>query len=130
MLWPDHCVKGTEGAQIHPDLRVSPGDISIVKGFAEERDSFSPFTDEAGNDSMLAAELNYWRVKRLYVCGLATEYCVKATVLDALKIGFETVLLSDAVRGVAGAETVQEHVAEMVDAGAVCLSTQLLEAGE
>ena len=99
-LWPAHCIQGTDGAAFHPDLRLPREAVIVSKGLGAEEDSYSAF--EARNDQgrLLAALLEEQGVKRLYVGGLATDYCVKHSTLDALKGGFQVVVLEDAVRGV------------------------------
>ena len=99
-LWPPHCVQGTRGAELHPDLNL-PGDAIIVsKGMYPEADAYSAFQAEDPNGMPFSAALGERGSQRLYIGGLATDYCVKATVLDALHEGFEVVVLGDAVRAV------------------------------
>jgi nicotinamidase/pyrazinamidase len=92
--WPPHCVAGTKGAELHSGLRFS-GAVHILKGDDPDRDAYSGFH---GTD--LADRLKSAGVERLFVCGLATDYCVRATALDGLKEGFQVVVVIDAVRGV------------------------------
>ena len=93
--WPPHCIQGTEGAEFHPNLKL-PSDASIISKATEpDKEAYSGF--EGTN---LKESLESRGVKRVFVGGLATDYCVKSTVLDALKYGFEVFLLVDAVRGV------------------------------
>lgn len=94
-MWPSHCVAGTPGAELHPQLNQQPVNLRIHKADTAEKDAYSGF-----DNTDLAAQLRQRGVKRVFVCGLATDYCVRATALDALKEGFETVVLTDAVRGV------------------------------
>lgn len=99
-VWPPHCVQGTKGAEFHADLRL-PGDAVIVsKGMDPDADAYSCFQAEDLNGMPFAAALGEGSVQRLFVGGLATDYCVKATVLDALKEGFRVVVLEDAIRAV------------------------------
>ncbi len=121
--WPPHCVQHTAGAELHPDLEV-PGDALIVKkGTTPDKEAYSGF-DGAG----LAEDLRAKQVTRLFVTGLATDYCVKATVLDGLANGFTVVLVQDACRGVDVPEgTAAEAVCEMQRAGAlICDSGDLV----
>ncbi len=99
-VWPPHCVQGTPGAAFHPDLRLPPGTVVASKGMDPEQDAYSGFQARTPEGLGFAAALGARGVRRLFVGGLATDYCVKATVLDALKEGFEVVLLEDAVRAV------------------------------
>ncbi|KYH42764.1 MAG: hypothetical protein AYL33_000860 [Candidatus Bathyarchaeota archaeon B63] len=93
--WPPHCVQGTPGAEFHPDLKL-PRNIKIVsKATSADKEAYSGF-----NGTGLGAELRKAGIRRVFVGGLATDYCVKSTVLDALSLGFETVLLLDAIKGV------------------------------
>ena len=99
-IWPVHCVQGSEGARVHRDLAL-PGDaILISKGQDPSQDSYSAFqaTTESGVPfPQLVKELG---IGKLYVGGLATDYCVKESVLDGLRLGLSVTLLEDAVRGV------------------------------
>lgn len=93
--WPPHCVRGTKGAEFHPNL-VLPQDIIIVsKAYNEDSEAYSGF-EGTNLDSILRSR----EVKRIFVCGVATDYCVKATALDAVKLGYQVFLLIDAVKGV------------------------------
>lgn len=93
--WPPHCVQNTRGAELHRDLRLPKGARIISKATDPGREAYSGF-DGTG----LGEELRQGGVGRVFVGGLATDYCVKSTVLDALRLGFEAVLLEDAIRGV------------------------------
>jgi len=92
--WPPHCIQNTRGARFHPDLEIPPAWV-ISKAFEKDKDAYSGFQ---GTD--LEARLKREGTKRVFVGGLATDYCVRATALDALNAGFEVVLLGDAIRGV------------------------------
>ena len=103
-IWPVHCVGGTWGAELHPAL-VIPADAPRVRKGANGEDGYSGFTmrdPESGEEMPTELEtiLRNATVARVVVCGLATDYCVKATALDAARLGFETVLLGDAVAAV------------------------------
>jgi len=93
--WPTHCVAGTPGAAFAPGLRLPPNPIIISKAAARDREAYSAF---AGTD--LGRQLTDAGVRRIYLGGLATEYCVLNTVLDARAAGFQVVVLDDAVRAV------------------------------
>ncbi|KYH41228.1 MAG: hypothetical protein AYL31_004880 [Candidatus Bathyarchaeota archaeon B26-1] len=93
--WPPHCIQGTEGAEFHPNLKLPSDALIISKATEPDKEAYSGF--EGTN---LKESLESRGVKRVFVGGLATDYCVKSTVLDALKYGFEVFLLVDAVRGV------------------------------
>ena len=93
--WPAHCIQETEGAKFHPDLKL-PADVTVIsKAMDPSRESYSGFDGTA-----LVEDLRMNGVARLFVGGLATDYCVKGTVLDGLGFGFEVILLSDATRGI------------------------------
>lgn len=94
-IWPVHCVQNTPGAAFHPDLKLPAGSVIISKAQSRTEEAYSGF---AGTD--LAARLHQQGVEAVYVGGLATDYCVKSTVLDAVKEGFETYYLADGSRGV------------------------------
>ncbi len=94
-IWPPHCVRGTHGAEFHPELAVPEGAEVISTAFREDRDAYSGF-----QDTDLAARLREAGAKTVLVGGLATDYCVKETVLDALSEGFKVYLLTDASKGV------------------------------
>jgi len=93
--WPAHCVAGTKGAEFPSDLRL-PADVRVIsKATRVEPDAYSGF-----EDTDLAQQLTDAGCRRVFIAGLATDYCVHATVLDACKAGFAAVVLSDAVRAV------------------------------
>jgi nicotinamidase/pyrazinamidase len=91
--WPPHCVEGTRGWELHPDLRVNAG-YQVVKGRAQDDFGYSAFNEE------LADFLRGRGVRRVAVTGLALDVCVRATALDFAKAGYDTVLLTDATRAV------------------------------
>ena len=93
--WPVHCVAGTQGAQLHPDLDRSRIDVTVDKGQAVDTDGYSGFE---GTD--LDELLHERGITQVTVVGLATDYCVKNTALDALRAGFQVTVDSNAVRGV------------------------------
>jgi nicotinamidase/pyrazinamidase len=99
-VWPVHCVQESSGAAFHPDLALPPGTVVVSKGGDPEQDSYSAF--EAANDDgvVLGDLLKGLGVRRLYVGGLATDYCVRASVLDALRLGLDVTVLTDAIAGV------------------------------
>lgn len=99
-IWPAHCVQNTHGAEFHASLQLGAAATVISKGMAPDVDSYSGFDAVNENGTDLAALLRDDGVEKIYVGGLATDYCVKQTVLDGLKHGFEVVVLMDAIRGV------------------------------
>jgi nicotinamidase/pyrazinamidase len=93
--WPVHCVAGTPGAELHPGLNGSEIDLFVRKATEPEVEAYSGF-----GGTNLAEQLRARGVRRIFVAGLATDYCVKQTALDATAAGFEVVVLTDAVRAV------------------------------
>ncbi|MGN8546102.1 bifunctional nicotinamidase/pyrazinamidase [Bradyrhizobium sp. 13971] len=101
VLWPDHCVQGTDGASLSKDLAIPQAELIIRKGFHKDVDSYSAFTEADGKTTTgLAAYLKARNVERVFVAGLATDFCVAWTALDARKAGFETYVVEDACRGI------------------------------
>jgi nicotinamidase/pyrazinamidase len=94
-IWPVHCVEGTPGAQLHPSLEQAKVDVVIDKGQDPNSQGYSAF-----QDTRLGDLLRERGIDRLFVTGLATDYCVKQSVLDALREGFAVTVVDDAVRGV------------------------------
>jgi nicotinamidase/pyrazinamidase len=119
VLWHDHCVQGTRGAELHPNLDVRPVSLVLRKGARPNLDSYSAFFE---NDRTTSTGLAHWLrglgVEHVTVCGLATDYCVLATALDARALGFEVTLVSDGCRGVDfPAGCVRRALDEMAGAG-------------
>lgn len=97
VLWPDHCVQGTKGAEFHPELETLKIAAIFRKGMNPEIDSYSGFFDNGHQQSTgLAGYLREKGATELYFCGLATDICVYFTITDALSEGFKTVLIEDA----------------------------------
>ncbi|MFH1458151.1 MAG: nicotinamidase [Candidatus Omnitrophota bacterium] len=99
-VWPVHCLANTQGAQFHAGLKLPREAILLYKGMDPEKDSYSAFQAEDLSGTGFAKLLERSGIKELYVGGLATDYCVKSSVLDALKRGLKVKLLLDAVKGV------------------------------
>ncbi|MFQ5520982.1 MAG: nicotinamidase [Candidatus Methylomirabilia bacterium] len=99
-VWPPHCVQETEGAEFHAGLRLQHDAIVVSKGMDPEEDAYSCFQAKDPNGVRFAAALSERGIRRLFVGGLATDYCVKETALDAVKEGFQVVVLRDAIRAV------------------------------
>ena len=100
VLWPDHCVQGTPGAAFHPELRTDGADLVLRKGFRPGIDSYSAFFEnDRTTPTGLAGYLRERGVERVVLTGLATDFCVGFSALDALASGFETVVLEDLCRG-------------------------------
>ena len=122
-IWPVHCVQGTEGAELHPALEKSRIDVVIDKGQDRWSQGYSGF-----HDSNLADVLGERGVDRIYIGGLTTDYCVKNTVLDARRLGFDVVVLEDAIRAVELAPGDSERaLAAMKEAGATFATSDEVE---
>jgi nicotinamidase/pyrazinamidase len=98
--WPPHCIRETEGAAFHRDLKLPKDTIVVTKGTHPTDDGYSAFEGVAADGRALAYVLRSNGIKRLYLGGLTTDYCVRSSALDALGEGFEVVLLTDAIRGI------------------------------
>ncbi len=114
-IWPPHCVKGTEGANFHKDLFIPPDNKFIIsKGTSEDFDAYSGFQGTVLNDL-----LKERGIKRVFVGGVATDYCVKNTVLGALNLDYQVFVLEDGIKGVNLNEgDVEKAVDEMLSKGA------------
>ncbi len=101
VLWPDHCVQGSEDAAVHKDLKVPQAQVILRKGFHKHVDSYSAF-EEADRKTAtgLAGYLRQRGIRTVFVTGLATDFCVAWTALDAKRLGFETYVIEDACRGI------------------------------
>jgi nicotinamidase/pyrazinamidase len=118
VLWPDHCVQGTDGAALSKDLAIPQAELVIRKGFHKDVDSYSAFTEADGKTTTgLAAYLKARKLQRLFVAGLATDFCVAWTALDARKAGFETYVVEDACRGIDNQGSLAKAWADMAKAG-------------
>lgn len=120
ILWPDHCVENTTGSEFAADLNIDPIEHVTHKGIDKNIDSYSAFFDNehkksTGLDGVLKGE----GVEALYICGLATDYCVKYSALDACHLGYKTYVIEDACRGVNLSEGDSEKALEEIrEAGA------------
>jgi nicotinamidase/pyrazinamidase len=100
-LWPDHCVQGTPGADFHPGLDIPHAELILRKGFRREIDSYSAFLeDDHTTPTGLASYLRERGLKRLFLCGLAYDYCVRASAVDGTTAGFGCIVIKDATRAV------------------------------
>ncbi len=128
-IWPAHCVQGSEGARFHRDLELPEETIVISKGQDPNRDDYSAFQATTESGVSFPEQLEALAVKKLYVGGLATDYCVKESVLDGLRRGLEIILLEDAVRGVnINPCDSAKAIEEMVRAGAVLMNFSKMRA--
>lgn len=99
-VWPVHCVQNTQGAAFHPKLKIPKPAIILSKGMDPGKDSYSAFQAFDSLGTEFGNLLKMFGISELYVGGLATDYCVKHSVLDGLKAGLKVFLLTDAIRGV------------------------------
>ena len=118
VLWPTHCVQGTRDAALHDDLRVPQAQLIIRKGFHRDVDSYSAFMEADRRTSTgLAAYLKARGISKLYLCGLATDYCVAWSALDARAAGFEATVIEDACRAIDLNGSLEKAWADMAAAG-------------
>jgi nicotinamidase/pyrazinamidase len=117
--WPPHCLQGSRGAQFHPELKLPSDTVVVSAGMGSDEDGYSGFLGRDDSGVKLADLLRQRGIERIFVGGLATDYCVKHTVLDGLKEGLKVVLLADSVRGVNLKPGDSERaIEEMLHAGA------------
>jgi nicotinamidase/pyrazinamidase len=128
-LWPEHCVAGTPGAALHPELDQTPIQMIVRKGFRREIDSYSAFFE---NDGATTTGLDAWLrargARRLFFAGLATDFCVGWSVRDARRLGYESVLVEDACRAIDLDGSLAAALADMAAAGARRLTSAALAA--
>jgi nicotinamidase/pyrazinamidase len=129
MLWPDHCVRGTGGAAFHERLDLRPLSLIIRKGFRPAVDSYSAFFEnDRRSPTGLEGYLRSLAVDTVLLGGLALDYCVLYSALDALRLGFTAAVLIDAVRGVGvPAGSIEAALEKMKDAGAVLAPSSAIE---
>lgn len=117
--WPPHCIQGTGGAEFHSDLVLPEGTIEVRKGMDPQEDAYSGFQARDDSGRLLDEVLTELGVEQVFIGGLATDYCVRHSALDALTRGFEVTVLSDAVRAVdVDPGDGKRALAEMAAAGA------------
>lgn len=117
-LWPDHCVQGTAGADFHPGLDVSAAELVIRKGFRRHIDSYSAFFEnDRETPTGLAGYLRERGISRLALAGLATDYCVAYSALDAVRLGFSATVLLHAARGIDLGGSMETMLSQMRAAG-------------
>ncbi|WVT73733.1 bifunctional nicotinamidase/pyrazinamidase [Sinorhizobium chiapasense] len=117
-LWPDHCVQGSAGADFHPMLEWTRAELLIRKGFRPQIDSYSAFFEnDRRTPTGLAGYLRDRGIKKVTLCGLATDFCVAFSALDAVAQGFSTSVILEACRGIDLNGSLQAMVTRMRDAG-------------
>ena len=118
VLWPTHCVHGTRDAALHDELCVPQAQLIIRKGFHRDVDSYSAFMEaDRGTSTGLAAYLKARGITKLYLCGLATDYCVAWSAQDARAAGFEATVIEDACRAIDLNGSLARAWADMAAAG-------------
>ena len=121
-LWPDHCVQNSSGAEFHPELNTASAQTIIRKGFRHEIDSYSAFFE---NDGETVTGLEGWlaskQIKDLYLAGLATDYCVAYSALDAVRLGFNAAVILSACRAIDLDGSLNRQLTKMHQAGITLL---------
>lgn len=121
-LWPDHCIQNSSGAEFHPDLNTSAAQAIIRKGYRREIDSYSAFFE---NDGETKTGLQGWlatkQISSVYLAGLATDYCVAYSALDAAGLGFDVTVLLPACRGIDLDGSLSLQLDKMLQAGITLL---------
>ena len=125
VLWPSHCVQGTRGAEFYPALRTEPAQLVIRKGFRAAIDSYSAFFE---NDHRtvtgLAGYLRERGIARLVLAGLATDFCVRFSAVDAARLGFQVAVVDDACRGIDLQGSLDAAMSEMAENGVAILRSE------
>lgn len=124
VLWPDHCVQGTPGAAFSAALRLPQAEFIVRKGYRREVDSYSAFCEADGvTRTGLAGYLRERGLSRVFLAGLATDFCVAYSAVDARSAGFEVVVIEDACRAIDTRSSLAAAWARMNDAGVVRLTS-------
>lgn len=119
LLWPDHCVKETDGANFSGQLETGKAHLILRKGINRSVDSYSAFTEnDLKTDTGLAGYLENAGLNRIFICGLALDYCVVWSAIDSVKNGFETYVIPELCKGISS-ETVQKANNKMRDKGII-----------
>ncbi|MFH1143594.1 MAG: bifunctional nicotinamidase/pyrazinamidase [Candidatus Eisenbacteria bacterium] len=122
-LWPDHCVQGSRGAEFHPALRTGPARLIVRKGIHREIDSYSTFFEnDRRTPTGLGGALGELGIRRVFLTGLATDFCVLYSALDARRLGFETIVIEEACRAIDLEGSLERALGEMRAAGIVIAS--------
>jgi nicotinamidase/pyrazinamidase len=119
MLWPDHCVEGTEGAEVHPDLELGRIDVTVLKGRKRDVENYSSFEDDDGEDTGLTGILKKHDIRAVDIVGLALDYCVGESAKDAVSRSREldTRIILDATRGIGEPEGLERVIDGLKDRG-------------
>lgn len=129
VLWATHCVQGTHDAEFHPDLNIPQAQLVIRKGFNAQIDSYSAFMEaDHKTTTGLAGYLKERGIDTVYIVGIATDFCVAWTAMDAAKLGFKTFVISDATKAIDWQGSLQHAWQEMLAAGVKrVVAKQILE---
>ena len=126
VLWPDHCVQKTKGADFHKDLDLKPVSLTVRKGFHKDIDSYSAFFEnDKKTKTELEKHLRDLGIETVIMGGIATDYCVFFSAMDCKNLGFNVIVANDAVRGVGLPEgSVERAITEMKNAGVKFVSSK------
>jgi len=128
VLWPDHCVQGTADANLHPALAIPHAELIIRKGYRKQMDSYSAFYEaDSKTPTGLTGYLKDRGLKKVYLVGLATDFCVAWSALDARKAGFDAAVIEDATRGIDAGGSLAKSWQDMTGAGVQRLQSSALE---
>jgi nicotinamidase/pyrazinamidase len=123
-LWPDHCIQGSKGAEFHPALRLPQAQLILRKGFRPQIDSYSAFFEnDRSTATGLAGYLRERNLIRVFLAGLAYDFCVGDSALDARRLGFEAIILLDACRAIDLNGSVEKIESEFAEAGVVLMDS-------
>lgn len=118
VLWPSHCVQGSKDAEFHPDLNIPTAQLIIRKGFRSQIDSYSAFMEaDHKTTTGLAGYLKERGINTVYIVGIATDFCVAWTAMDAAKLGFKAFVISDATKAIDLQGSLQHAWQEMLAVG-------------
>jgi nicotinamidase/pyrazinamidase len=128
VLWPDHCVQGTADADLHPALRIPHAELIIRKGYRRHIDSYSAFAEADGTTPTgLTGYLRERGLRHVFLVGLATDFCVAWSALDARKAGFAATVIEDATRAIDAGGSLAKAWADMTGAGVKRVPSSMLE---
>ena len=127
VLWPTHCVQGSQDAELYPDLNIPSAQLIIRKGYHQHIDSYSAFLEADQQTSTgLAGYLQSRGIDTVYVVGLATDFCVAWTAMDATKLGFDSYVIEDACRAIDLNGSLENAWQAMHDAGVQRIASQVI----
>jgi nicotinamidase/pyrazinamidase len=128
VLWPDHCVQGTRDADLHPGLRIPHAELVIRKGYRRHIDSYSAFFEADGTTPTgLAGYLKERGLRHVVLVGLATDFCVAWSALDARKAGFAATVIEDATRGIDAGGSLAKSWQDMTGAGVERVQSSMID---